>query len=349
MIISKITSQNFIYYNLHSEEVVTSNFIEENNSGIYCDRLQISTIQRVVEDIEQQEGIKNIVLDFNNIEAIQSNLGNYIIPLKNNGFAIVLTNILEKLVADMGFFSLSNPNNLQKKQPSNDRQFETTNTNQSVFKKFYLFEANNNFLNENFIPNKIFNKHFKNILKKYIEINEKPHTSSFVYLKSFVNIKKFISHEKSLSILSIYKLALKIKKEWGKEIEKKPILICQSLNSSYIVSILSSLLKLDILILDKIGPINKLYTRLGNSISNERKYIVVSDMVCLGTEVKIVKNLIEFIGGKYLGNVSIIKAETLKKSDISRKDATLSVFSIDKTNNKELNYYITTELEFTNE
>ena len=117
------------------------------------------------------------------------------------------------------------------------------------------------------------------------------------------------------------------------------------MNSAYIVSVLANLLKLDILILDKIGPINKIYNRLDKTISEDRKYIVVSDLVCLGTEVKIVKSLIQFMGGKFLGNVSIIKTETLSKADIKRFDATIAVFSINKSNNKEIGYNIKTDLE----
>lgn len=137
---------------------------------------------------------------------------------------------------------------------------------------------------------------------------------------------------------------MKIKNEWGKELDQKPILVCQSMNSAYIVSVLSILLKLDILILDKIGPIHTLYTRMDKSFSENRKYIVVSDLVCLGTEAKIVKNLILFMGGKYLGNVSLVKTETLEKAHIKRTDATKAVFSINRENNRELNYSITTDL-----
>lgn len=51
------------------------------------------------------------------------------------------------------------------------------------------------------------------------------------------------------------------------------------------------------------------------------------------------------MGGKFLGNVSIIKTETLSKADIKRFDATIAVFSINKSNNKELGYNIKTDLE----
>lgn len=358
MIISKLNAENFIYYDLHSEEVLTSNFIEENNNGVFCDRLQSTTLERIIKDIERTDkSQKNILFDFNNIEGDQPNINKYFTELKKKGYSLAFFNITEELITKFGFDSISNSNNIKK-----DIVFYDKGTlkprNKVGFKIFYLFEdASNDFVPDDFNINKVFNEEFLSKLKPYSQCHDEPHTSSYVYLESYINIKKFISEQKSLCIYSIYKLALKILKEWrengpipfyeeGKNLEyKPPILVCQSLNSSYITSILSNLLKLDILILDKIGPINRIYNSLNKNIIENRNYIVVSDLVCLGTEVKIVKNIIEFLGGKYLGNVSLIKTETLKKKDIKRKDATIAVFAIDITNNEELGYYISTNLK----
>jgi hypothetical protein len=332
MIISKITTDNFTYFNLHAEEVITSNFIEENNIGIYGDRLQISTVERIIDFIKAESTTpKNLVFDFKYINACQPNLNKSIISIKDDGFRILLINIHEYLCKDLAFNSLQNKNN---------KLVDNT------FIKFYLFEDTADaFTSIEINTPLLFETEFRKKIKEFIYPYDKPHTSSLVYLTSYVDTKKFMSFEKEFMLFSIYKLANRIKKEWPDEIKKEPILICQSMNSSYVVSILSTLLKLDILILDKIGPVNKLYNRLDNNISDKRKYIVVSDLVCLGTEVKIVKNLIQFIGGKCLGNVSLIKTETLKKSDISKDNATIAVFSIKRENNKELNYNITTDLE----
>ena len=119
------------------------------------------------------------------------------------------------------------------------------------------------------------------------------------------------------------------------------------MSSTFIVSILSKLLNLDILVFDKIGPITKLYNKIEKHNFEQRKYIIVSDLVCLGTEVKITKNLIEFSGGKYLGNVSLVKVETLNRDDLPLEniDRTIATFSITKNNNKVLNYFIYTNLE----
>lgn len=358
MIISKLNAENFIYYDLHSEEVITSNFIEENNNGVFCDRLQSITLKRVIKDIRTNNNKLqvNIAFDFKNIEGDQPNINKYFTDLKREGYQIAFLNITEELISKFGFDSISNSKSIKKDIVFFDKG-TLSPRNKTGFKKFYLFENEaNDFISTDFNPNNIFYREFLTKLKLYTQEHDEPHTSSYVYLESYINIKKFISEQKSLCIYSIYKLALKILKEWREkgpipfyEENKQneytpPILVCQSLNSSYIASILSNLLKLDILILDKIGPINRIYNSLNKNIIENRNYIVVSDLVCLGTEVKIVKNIIEFLGGKYLGNVSLIKTETLKKIDIKRKDATIAVFAIDCTNNEELGYYISTNL-----
>ncbi|QQL49901.1 hypothetical protein [Mucilaginibacter ginkgonis] len=316
---------------MHAEEVVTSNFIEDDNIGIYGDRLQIVTLNRVVEFLKSDSQSKNIALDFKFLEACQPNLNKILIELKTAGYKIIFLNIKKSLCDELAITTIANSKNLLEGD---------------TYSKYYFFEDANDPLTETEIAVHIlFQETFKVKIKKFIEPHQQPHTSSNVYLTSYVDVKKFLSYEKEFMLFSLYKLALKIKKEWHVEIDKDPVLICQSMNSAYIVSVLSNLLKLDILILDKIGPINKLYNRLDKTIIANRKYIVVSDLVCLGTEVKIVKNIIQFIGGRFLGNVSIIKTETLSKADILRRDASIAVFSINKNNNKELGYSITTDLE----
>ena len=173
------------------------------------------------------------------------------------------------------------------------------------------------------------------------------HHSSSVYLSSYIDIKKFITLDKPFVLYCIYRLAKKIFLKWIIEenndsfnAKDMPILICQSLNGSYIASVLSFLLGLDLFIIDSIGPINKLYRSLGATITTGKKYIVVSDVVCLGTEVKITKNIIEYLGGIYSGNVSIVRIASIENyNDVE------SVFYIDKKNKEEFKYQIITPLD----
>lgn len=332
MIVSKIKTDKYIYYNLHAEQVITSNYFENSNRGIYEDRLSISTILRIVENVKDcHDGTSTIVLDFDRIIECQLNLSSKFIDFRKAGVDIIALNISEKIVSDLGFEIIQNANNIINK----DR----------IFERFYFFEHNSDLKNCVIDQEDIFKFEFKERLKKYENEYQEPHSSSYVYLSTYIDLKKFISHEKDFSFYAIYMLALKIEETWRDELKRKPMLVCLSMNSSYIASILSSLLKLDILIFDKIGPINKLCSKPNKIIDNEKKYIIVSDLVCLGTEVKIVKNLIQFVGAKCIGNVSLIKTETLKSIDIKKKNATLAVFSINKTNNKDLNYTIFTDLE----
>ncbi|AYZ36114.1 hypothetical protein EGY07_11265 [Chryseobacterium indologenes] len=312
-------------------------------------------MERVNKDImESAPKGSNIAFDFRKIEAIQPNLDTYFNDLRKD-YHIVFLNITKEIAKALchGFFN--HPNNLAKDIIFFDKITLDPRIKEG-FQRFYFYENENNFYPEKFRIEEIFKEHFKNELKPFSEEHGKQHTSSFVYLTSYINVKSFMSEKKGLLIYAIYLLASKVLKEWRKkgpipfyskennEKHDTPILVCQSLNSAYIVSILSNLLKLDVLILDKIGPINKLYSSLDKNIIDKKNYIVVSDMVCLGTEVKIVKNIIQFLGGSYLGNISLIKTETLKKCHIDKKDATLAIFSIDKTNYKQLKYEIKTDL-----
>src|SRR5690606_16523416 len=110
MIVSKFNTGNSIYYDLHSEEVITSNFIEDVNLGIYCDRLQSITMDRISKNILEKglDDIKNIVFDFANIIAIQANINSYFNKLKTNGYNLVFTNITKDIITDLGYDSLAN-------------------------------------------------------------------------------------------------------------------------------------------------------------------------------------------------------------------------------------------------
>lgn len=337
MIISYIENPLYIYFNLHAEEVISSNYLNDDNQGIYIASLQFETINRIFNFIKESKTItqKHIVFDFKNIEHIQANILTKIIEIRDLDFKLIFLNISDKIIDSLSLRNIVNDKNI-----INDN---------SGYEIFYFFSDSVSIIYEAPIKSdKLFYDEFKRRLKKdYIVEYQKPHASSFVYLHSFIDLKNFISNERPFIYYTLYRLAIKIKEYWQPQLINNPILVCQSLTSTFIVSILSKLLKLDILVFDKIGPITKLYNKLEKHNFENRKYIVVSDLVCLGTEVKITKNLIEFSGGKYLGNVSLVKVETLTREDLQldNVDRTISVFSITENNNQELKYYIYTNLK----
>ncbi len=335
MIVSLIETPNYSYINLHAEEVISSNYLNDDNQGIYISSLQFETINRLFNFLKKaSDQFNNIVLDFNYIQNVQSNIIDKIIEIRDLGYKLILINISEKLIKPLALNTIENSKNILNAKGD--------------YNIFYFFSDKESDLYQIDIESgNVFYYEFKKRLIKYIDEYQKPHASSFVYLHSFIDLKKFISFETPFIYYALYRLAIKIKENWESNLKDKPILVGQSLTSTFIVSVLSKLLKLDILVFDKIGPINKLYNKLEKHNYENKKYIVVSDLVCLGTEVKITKNLIEFSGGKYLGNVSLAKIETLTREDLDLDsiDRTISVFSITDKNNVELNYYIYTNLK----
>ncbi len=337
MIISKLITENYIYINLHAEQVITANYLESSKEGVFVTELNLTTLKNVIEDLRSLTLADNrdvLVLDFKFLAFLQPNLKNMFIELKNLGFKIIFLNIENKIIESNGFDIVTNSNN----------ELEG-----SVFKKFYFFEGNDSaIMTLTLNIDDAFYNRFKEILiaNKSTEENIK-HTSSFVYISSYIDIKRIITFERSFILYAIYNLAIKINEEYLNINEVAPKLVCQSLNGSFIASILSTYLNLDIVIFDKIGPVNKLYSRLNKVIEEDGEYVVISDLVCLGTEVKIVRNLIQFLGGKYLGSIALIKVETLAKNHIDKIDTTTAVFSIRKSNNQELGYRIYTNLEDT--
>jgi hypothetical protein len=336
--ISKISFDNCIYYHLHAEQTITAAFIDGKNLGILEQSVTDKTLNNIIEDYNSEVLKETLVLNFEGIADIQNNQLSKIVQLKRISKLLVLINVKSEIIQELTLLDL----------------FDNTNNeidSKGDFNVFYCDESSN--INIRHSTDEIFHEHFLNLVKsKYcdsLDDKDKYHSSSSVYLSKWINIKRFASNDKEFFIYSIYQLAIKSYKKWFKERkdiedDEKPILVCQNLNSSYIASILSTLLGTDILILDQIGPINKMYSTLDSKIENNKKYIVVSDLVCLGTEIKIAKSLIEFLGGIYLGNISIVRIQTIDPIHRSFDD-TECVFLVNKATNKDIGYSISTNLD----
>lgn len=351
--VSIIHTDNYTYFNLHAEQVFTSNYLVHTQSGIFVTRLESTIFDRIKQHILENKCIKVVVLDFEYLVSSLLNVCDKINELKQH-VTIILLNVSKKTFVD----KLSNVNNSQ-----NHQYLRINDKNEEYYERYYYFQEDasgitsieidtkkilkNEFLKR--LQERDINNKFKYVVSHSPFNKESVHPSSSIYLSSYVNLKAFMvsKENKSFIFYALYCLALKIDKEIRNSgiKNKQVVLVCQSLNGSYITSILSTLLKLDVLVFDKIGHVNKLYARPHKIVNNEKAYIIVSDLVCLGTEVKITKSILEFFGAKYLGHVALIKTETLKSTDIERKDVTIAVFSINESNNEELGYEIYTNLK----
>lgn len=65
MIVSLIKTPNYSYINLHAEEVISSNYLNDDNQGIYISSLQFETVNRLFNFLKQSSAqSNNLVLDF---------------------------------------------------------------------------------------------------------------------------------------------------------------------------------------------------------------------------------------------------------------------------------------------
>lgn len=339
MIISKIIREGYVYFNLHAEQTMSSTFFD-GDVGIDVTEIFSSALSRIDDDIISNNDIsgKLIYLDFIRIDNAYKNLNTLLISISKKCKLLILLNLNDTVYNQLQIELISG--NIYNKR----------NSNESGYEMFYFEKSSEE--NEYILEEKLFQEEFRILTQEYTEKNiNEYHQSSSVYLPKYINIKKMISQKRGFFIFSLYQLAINIKENWldkiNTENEELPTLICQNLNSSFISSILSSLLKLDVIILDHLGPVNTMYSSLNNKIEENKKYIIVSDVVCLGTEVKIAKNLITFLGGKVYGSVTIIKVKTLSEEHLleqEKKLKTISVFNITKENNDGIDFEIKTLL-----
>lgn len=328
---SKIVIEDTVYYSPHAEQCLD---MLREGGGIGAFIIQKASLDDIFAEIESDSSHSFFVLDCENVESLQTNscekkLGEL---AGASGKKIIFANAKESLVNKMAIFHYIEQSNAKHKIDTVYKWFGFGNDNDNDNKLDYSQIKS---------PTDAFQQHFIEKIKKFnISLSEGniEHHSSSVKLTSYIDIKRFIVEERPFMLFAIYRLAVKMQAHWLKEhysSYRKPILVCQSLNGSYVASVLSSLLNLDLYILDQVGPINKLYRSLGAKVKVDADYIVVSDMVCLGTEVKIVKNIIEYLGGNYVGNVTIVRAKSVREYDNTEE-----VFKIDESNCEQLNYKI---------
>ncbi len=329
MIISKLTKDDNIYYQLHAEQSITWALIDETGMGVFEEILTINTLERINENLINANN-SNVFLDFKFLKSAQNNLSEIISEIYKSVKTLTFLNVEYTIVKKLGC-------DIFKKYNCDEKE---------IYEYYYLFGNNkSNHINTEDLFMIEFISYLKlNSLDSKTKGLLPVNYSSSVYLSKYIDVKKMITSNQSFFIYALYKLALKTKEHWkNMGTSNSPTLVCQNLNSSYLVSVLASFLNTDILILDKIGPINNLYSTLNNKIEENKEYIVVADVVCLGTEMKITKGIINFLGGKYLGNISVIRIQTLHP-DTKKHYDTECIFEITNDNNP-INYKIITNLD----
>jgi len=357
MICSYLENSNYAFIELHTEQVYSfvaikalNSFKNKDNYTVNSDKvfpappihtkvLTKPTLQKIIEFcISKEELPENFILDFKGITLIDKNLISYfddlLIELFKKKSRMTIINFSMDLSQNRDNYYFFNPFVLsQKKKPPQ--------LDGNPFEEKQLISIKEELLNEQI--RKKFNQNLKP--------NDSPfHPSSSVYLSHYFNFNHFIS-ESTFIYYCLYLLAKKmisknVFHDWEIVPREKIILFCQTLNGAFIGSILSDLLGVDLFVIDHLGPNNKIYSnKLYGKLCEDQKYIVVSDVVCLGTEVKNAKSIIEYSGAKYVGNVALLRTESIRKSHRNFHD--IEFFYRITSENKPQGFKILTDFDKT--
>ncbi|MPL70091.1 hypothetical protein SDC9_15842 [bioreactor metagenome] len=341
MLYSKIIHENTLYILLHAEQVYQNFHLFDENLGFFTSELTRETIERVGKEIKKVSGINSIIIDFFQLE-------------ENHNSFIELSNIVTHCIKskiDISLIrineSLYNKINIHKFKTENYNLKEST-TKICDRNYFNLFSKECICIKE--FDKDIFNLYEKKLLEKdlYIEDQDKEKQyseSSNVILPKYLNIKRFIE-DKEISFIGLYLLCKKTINEElipDLRVDERPVIVFPSITASYLASIFAKLACCDIAYRDHIGPKNKIYRTIQKGIFMEsKKHLIISDVICMGTEIQITKNIIEHEGAKIEGVLSIIN---VKVTDKTPNNNVISLIDLTKEKNKGINYKIQTNFQ----
>jgi orotate phosphoribosyltransferase len=142
--------------------------------------------------------------------------------------------------------------------------------------------------------------------------------SSNVWSNTYVNIKKIFTDPEIFS-LAIYELANIIDHNFK---DKYDEFICVSNNGFAISNVLSSLLKKKVVYLMKLGPQSTLMSKdVVKNLDLNKRYLFIYDFSCLGTEIKLVKTIVNLFNSELVGCVGV--AKYLDRDESSGKNFTI--------------------------
>lgn len=164
-------------------------------------------------------------------------------------------------------------------------------------------KCHNQIVNINFVQQGI-NNLIANEIKRNIYNREEFLKSSNVFVNKYINIKNLFLTP-SVYYLILFELALLVKYHYNGKFEK---IVCCSYNGAVISTCLAKLLGLEVIYLMNLGPVVSINDiDMTKNISTNNRYLFVSDMICLGSELNIVNTIIKLSNSELIGSLSIVK------------------------------------------
>lgn len=167
--------------------------------------------------------------------------------------------------------------------------------------------------------------------------------SSNVYVNRYINVKSLFL-DRNYMMLVIKNLKELVKKEF-KSYLAEAVLLGVSNNGIILANLLSYELQIPVQSLNRLGPIYCLDRKADrtNQFSN-KKYILVSDVVCMGGEYKMAQGIVDILGSKLLGGVCVVKIrDVYRKPKVNKVYALLDDINEFKINDEIIDYQISVD------
>ena len=340
-----LTKGDNIFLNLHFIQVFNTLFLDKSIyalqqddrddigivKGIYRRNLTQNVILVIENGLSEIQN-KNICMDMKYIDYLDGNR------------KIEFLNLLKKLfIRNNNSLILFNLNGTVF-DILKECDLDLTEVYDSETKKFFAVFSESDLKNIPQLAQEAFEERLEMEIQNSCEDYDRESMSSRVKLTKYINMKN-IMQDFSFFNYCIYQLALKLSENNVLDITKhdknqdKTIFV-HTMNSVVIGTILAQLFCIDLLLVDHLGPYNKLYTDdLSRSINRKRKYLVVCDVVCMGTELTTAKSIFDVLGIHYKGCITLVNI--IPVGNISENIYSLYVINKDKNT---IGYKISTDL-----
>ena len=347
MLYSILNDDNTYYLNVHAEcalQIHSNYFMDEDDEvskaksrqeqGIYCNKVNADVFAHIYQ--YPYEG-KNLCVDFNHIQYIsENNLVSFVDFIKTKFCGknknVYLLNMQKNILDKM---------NLREEYEKIAEEAEIVSCKIGKAKDVFSYQA----LTRNF------QQLFEDKIDKMIcdctdelERDER-HMSVPVYLSKYINVKRMAETNSRFLRLGIYYLGKRLIEKnilsSNYSLNKDTNLFFHTICGGYIATQLAQLFNINMVYLDHLGPLESIHRKhFEKSVVDNKNYIIVSDVICLGGEVGRAKTIVEYCGGKICGEVCIVDIKTIEKvSGVNR----VSLYSISKKQNA-VKYLIKTEL-----
>lgn len=291
--ISMMTKEDKIFIDLHAEQVFNTFFLDssifaikesqeacfKNSKGIYQRTLTQNTIANMKNELGSFTQ-KYIVINMNNISVIKDNVliefQKMIKKFTQNRNSILLYNVCGQVFDCLRKFANDNKARVRYEEKNYTHYIDFFSNNMPQIDELDL----------NAEYERLYDENLERKISEICEKHDSRSLSSRVKLSIYINVKKLLE-DYPFFCYSIYLLAKKLGEANLMDLnnpdnnQDKSIFI-HTLNSATIGTLLAQLFCVDIILVDHLGPYNKIYVDdLTKTINYKKKYIVVCDVICM--------------------------------------------------------------------